>query len=241
MRQGAGLHRLILFDIDGTLIHTGGAGSRAMTRAFAEACRIENGFEGIPVPGRTDTIILSDAAEKWGLSAGPEFVAAFQATYYRCLSDELSRLPATVPGVLPGVVNLLDALSRTPAFSVGLLTGNYSASAKLKLDRFGLWQYFPFGAFGEDAANREHLVPVAIERGRAIGVPEVAPSDVVLVGDTPLDVSCGLANGTRVLGVATGSYSVDELAEAGADRAVGNLSDTEGLLEWLTGRRTDTA
>ena len=204
-----------------------------MTRAFAEACRIENGFEGIPVPGRTDTIILADAAAKWGLEASPAFVAAFQDTYYRCLSEELSRLPPTIPGVLPGVVDLLEALQKMQGFNVGLLTGNYSISARIKLERFGLWHYFPFGAFGEDAAERPHLVRVALERADGAGMPDVSFGDVVLVGDTPLDVACGLSNGTRVLGVATGSFSVEELARAGAHKAVRTLEDTEGLLRWL--------
>lgn len=222
-----------MFDIDGTLIHTGGAGSRAMTRAFAEACRIENGFEGIPVPGRTDTIILSDAFAKWGLDAQPEFVEAFQQVYFRCLSEELSRLPATVPGVLPGVLDLLECLCRHPAFSIGLLTGNYATSAQLKLERFGLWRYFAFGAFGGDAAQREQLVRVAIERARAAGTPEVAPRDVVIIGDTPLDVACGQANGARVLAVATGSYTVATLEAAGADKAVPDLTDTAAVMAWL--------
>lgn len=236
MRQGDRAHRLVLFDIDGTLIHTGGAGSRAMTRAFAVACKIENGFEGIPVPGRTDTIILADAMAKWGLEARPEFVSAFQAIYYRCLSDELARLSPEAPGVLPGVVDLLESLQRSPAFSLGLLTGNYAESARLKLDRFGLWGYFDFGAFGGDAAQRENLVRIAMGRAREGGLPEVTPADVVVVGDTPLDVACGRANGARVLAVATGSFGVDELEEAGADKAVRDLSDTAALMDWLEAR-----
>lgn len=233
MPGGAGDHRLVLFDIDGTLIHTGGAGSRAMTRAFAEACQIDQAFDGIPVPGRTDTIILADAVAKWGLEGGPRFVTAFQETYYRCLAEELSSLPPSAPGVLPGVVDLLDRLTQHPSFSVGLLTGNYAASARLKLDRFGLWGYFPFGAFGDDAAERHDLVRVAVERARAAGMPEIAESRVVIVGDTPLDVACGRVNRARALAVATGSYPVDALREAGADLAVRDLSETQILMDWL--------
>ncbi len=232
---GDGQHRLILFDIDGTLIHTGGAGSRAMTRAFAEACRVENGFDGIPVPGRTDTIILADAMAKWGVDARPELVAVFQQTYFRCLADELCRLSPNAPGVLPGVVELLQHLRRDERCHVGLLTGNYAATARLKLERFGLWQHFRFGAFGDDAAERGQLVSVAVERAREHGCQEIRPDDVVVVGDTPLDVACGRDNGARTLAVATGSYTVDALEAAGADRAVDDLSDTESLLEWLCG------
>lgn len=232
-RDRAGTHRLVLFDIDGTLIHTGGAGSRAMTRAFAEACGIENGLDGIPVPGRTDTVILADACARWGLIAGESFVAAFQQTYYRCLADELSRLPRSVAGILPGVKSLLDALAADTAVSVGLLTGNYATTAQLKLERFGLWSYFAFGAYGGDAAERENLVAVAIQRARAAGMCDVEASEVVVVGDTPLDVACGRANGARVLAVATGSFTAAQLCAAGADSVVEDLSDTRAIVGWL--------
>jgi len=223
----------VLFDIDGTLIHTGGAGSRAMTRAFAEACGIENGLEGIPVPGRTDTIILAEACARWGLDGGEAFVARFQQVYFRCLSEELQGLPESVPGVLPGVTALLDSLASTNAFTLGLLTGNYVTSARLKLERFGLWAYFPFGAFGGDAAERDRLVAVAIERGRNAGMQEVAARDVVIVGDTPLDVVCGHVNGARALAVATGSFDVAELRSAGADYVVPDLSNTAAIVAWM--------
>jgi phosphoglycolate phosphatase len=226
----------VLFDIDGTLIHTGGAGSRAMTRAFSEACGIENGLNGVPVPGRTDTVILADACAMWGLEGGESFVARFQPIYFRCLADELSRLPAGVPGVLPGVKPLLETLTAHDAFTVGLLTGNYAPSARLKLERFGLWEYFPFGAFGGDAADRNRLVAIAIERGRGTGMRQVHPSDVVIVGDTPLDIACGQANGARTLAVATGSFGVEELRAAGADHAVEDLSDTRAVVGWLCGQ-----
>jgi phosphoglycolate phosphatase-like HAD superfamily hydrolase len=208
-----------------------------MTRAFAEACRIENGFDGIPVPGRTDTIILADAVAKWGLDGGAEFVGAFQQVYYRCLSEELSSLSPDARGVLPGVVPLLERLNAHPQFSVGLLTGNYAASAELKLGRFGLWGHFAFGAFGGDAADRNRLVPIAIERAIGAGRPRVASADVVVVGDTPLDVACGQVNGARALAVATGSYAVRELEQAGADLAVEDLSDTAAILAWLSATR----
>lgn len=223
----------MLFDIDGTLIHTGGAGSRAMTRAFAEACGVENGLDGIPVPGRTDTVILADACARWGLDGGGSFVAAFQQTYYRCLAEELSRLPPDIAGVLPGVRFLLDTLAADNRFTVGLLTGNYVDTAKLKLERFDLWSYFPFGAFGGDAMERNDLVAVAVGRAQSAGMRDVDASDVVVVGDTPLDVACGRSNGARTLAVATGSFTRAQLCAAGADCVVDDLSDTRAVLAWL--------
>jgi phosphoglycolate phosphatase-like HAD superfamily hydrolase len=204
-----------------------------MARAFAEACGIENGLDGIPIPGRTDTVIVADACAKWGLDGGEEFVARFQQVYYRCLAEELDGLPENVSGVLPGVTSLLDTLASTRTFTLGLLTGNYVVSARLKLERFGLWGYFPFGAFGGDAAERDRLVAVAIRRGREAGMREVGTRDVVIVGDTPLDVACGHANGARVLAVATGGFVVEDLRAAAADHVVRDLSNTEAIVAWL--------
>jgi phosphoglycolate phosphatase len=232
-------HRLVLFDIDGTLIFTGGAGSRAMTRAFREWCGIDDGLAGIPVPGRTDTIILSDVLARHGLDADDEAVNRLLATYFRCLSEELSGLPREM-APLPGVVRLLDALASRPSITVALLTGNHSHGARLKLERFGLHRYFASGAFGEDAADRNDLVPVAVERARAQGMPEVEPAHVVVVGDTPLDVACGRAHQARTLGVATGGFPVETLERAGADLAVRTLEDTAGLVRWIvTGKDRD--
>jgi len=224
-------HRLVLFDIDGTLIWTGGAGSRAMTRAFAEWAGIPDGLDGIPVPGRTDTIILADLLRRHGLAADAAGLGVLQETYFRCLAEELGPLPEGA-GALPGVVALLEALSAEPGVSSGLLTGNHSRGARIKLERFGLFGYFAFGAFGEDASDRNDLVPVAVERARASGIPEPA-GGVVVVGDTPLDVACGRAHGARTIAVATGGFGEVVLREAGADLVVPDLSDTAALLEWL--------
>jgi len=231
-------HRLVLFDIDGTLIWTGGAGSRAMTRAFRERCGIDNGLAGIAVPGRTDTIILSDVFARHGLAADGEAVPRLLATYFRCLSEELSAL-APGFGPLPGVVALLDALALQPSVTIALLTGNHSLGARLKLERFGLHHYFALGAFGEDSADRNDLVPVALERARALGTPEVAPHNVVVVGDTPLDVACGRAHRSRTMAVATGGFPAEELRRAGADLVVPTLEGTEGLVQWIVRGEVD--
>ena len=230
---GPGCHRLVLFDIDGTLIWTGGAGSRALTRAFEQWAGIPDGLDGIPVPGRTDTIILADLLRRHGLGADASALDALQDTYFHCLAEELASLPAGM-GPLPGVVPLLDALAVEPRVTSALLTGNHTRGARLKLERFGLWKYFRFGAFGEDAADRDDLVPVARERAAASGTPAVSsPRDVVVVGDTPLDVACGRAHGASTVAVATGGFSAQVLAQAGADLVLPDLSGTDALLEWL--------
>ena len=223
---------LVLFDIDGTLIHTGGAGGRAMTRAFRESYDVENGFEGIPLPGRTDTMILADAFARQRIADSVESVEGFRRAYLRCLDDELRRLP---PGarVLPGVVPLLTRLGTCSNVVRALLTGNFADTARLKLEHFGLWEYFAFGAFGEDAADRNGLVAVARERAERAGVHVRSPRHVIVVGDTPLDVACGQANGARTAAVATGNFDAETLRAAGADRVFEDLSDTEGLVRWI--------
>lgn len=232
---GPGRHRLVLFDIDGTLIWTGGAGSRALTRAFEEWAGIPDGLDGIPIPGRTDTIILTDLLRRHRLGASLSALDSLQHIYFRCLAEELAGLPSGV-GPLPGVIELLDSLATEPGVTSALLTGNHTRGAQLKLERYGLWRYFGFGAFGEDAADRNDLVPVAVKRAAAAGVPPVAPRDIVIVGDTPLDVACGRAHGTSTVGVATGGSPEQALADAGADLVLSNLSDTARLLEWLRPR-----
>ncbi len=232
MTVQVGRHQLILFDIDGTLIYTGGAGGKAMSRAFTETCRVENGFEGIPLPGRTDAVILADALARRGLEADPALIERFKTTYYQILEEELGRMPEAAR-VLPGVRPLLARLVSRPATTIALLTGNYSAAARLKLTRFGIWSYFSFGAFGEDAGSREGLVAVACRRASAEGVPPVSPRDIVVVGDTPLDVACGRANGARTIAVATGGTPAPLLAASGADLVLESLTQADAFLGFL--------
>lgn len=225
-------HQLILFDIDGTLIHSGGAGVRAMSRAFAEVCRVDNGFDGIRLAGRTDPLILADAFARLGLDAHGELTARFCITYYHCLAEELARGSGTAR-VMPGVGGLLDALSARPHTTVSLLTGNYREAARLKLEHFGLWRHFRSGAFGEDAADRNGLVEVAVGRARGLGMPSIGPRGVVVVGDTPLDVQCGRVNQARTIAVATGTSSAGELEASGPDAVLVDLSNTARVVTLL--------
>jgi phosphoglycolate phosphatase-like HAD superfamily hydrolase len=132
---------------------------------------------------------------------------------------------------MPGIRPLLDALRARHDVALGLLTGNFAEGARIKLEYFDLWRYFPCGAFGEDSQDRNDLVPVAIERARAWGIADAAPGDVLVIGDTPHDIACARAVGARSVGVATGSYSVEQLQTAGADVVFKDLSDTTAFLE----------
>jgi phosphoglycolate phosphatase len=227
--------KLLLFDVDGTLVLTGGAGERAMNWAFAELFGVARGFEGIPMAGRTDPIIVSEALARAGIDAADAGVARFSERYFARLAEELE-LPGPRKGLMPGVRRLLDVLEARPDVFLALLTGNYAEAARIKLGHFDLWRYFACGAFGEDAAERAQLVDVALRRCQALGSPEVAPGDVFVVGDTPLDVACAKANGVRAIAVATGPYGAAQLRESAADVVFEDLSETAAFLAFVNGR-----
>lgn len=225
--------RLFLFDIDGTLVATGGAGQRAMNRAFDDVFGIPEAFAGLDLAGRTDTSIVADAFVRHGIEAGADEVARFRARYLVCLQEEVPR-PGAGQRVLPGITPLLDALELQPRSFLGLLTGNYADAAEVKLAHFDLWRYFRCGAFGDDHGDRNRLVPVALDRARARGLPpHVETAHVVVIGDTPRDVACAQAHGARCLAVATGGYTPDTLERAGADVVFEDLSDTRAVLQAL--------
>ncbi len=206
-----------------------------MTRAFEEIFQIPDAFRGIPMPGRTDAWILSDAAAAHGIPRDSPDLARFPDVYLRHLATELDRPhpPHLRKGVMPGVRPLLDVLAARPDVYLALLTGNYQDAARLKLERFDLWRYFDCGAFGDAAPDRNSLLPRALAQVRACAGFEAAAADAVIVGDTPLDVACAAAGGARSIGVATGSHSVAELRAAGADAVFEDLSDVAAVLRAL--------
>jgi len=223
---------IILFDIDGTLVVTGGAGVRAMRRAFHEVFQIDDAFEGIPMPGRTDLSIVGDALARAGLANENGHIVRFCESYFHCLTDELDQ-PHPLKLVLPGVRELLDALDQRDDVFLALLTGNFATSARLKLESFDLWRYFACGAFGGDAEDRTHLFPVALARAQAQGAPALPSDQVIVVGDTPLDVACAAAAGARAVAVATGPVDAATLRECGADVVFEDLRDTGAVLRLL--------
>jgi phosphoglycolate phosphatase len=226
------MRTLLLFDIDGTLILSGRAGLRALDKAFREVTGIAGAFQGLSAAGRTDGYLLDQAARRSGLALTPQLHAALQAKYCDILGQEI-QLPGEGPKqVMPGVPELLDTLRDRADVTLALLTGNFRESARIKLEYFDLWSRFLFGAFADDASDRNLLVPIALTRAREAGHDPHAER-VVVIGDTPLDVECALAGGVRALGVATGSHSVEQLRAAGAYAALEDLSDTKRVLELL--------
>jgi phosphoglycolate phosphatase-like HAD superfamily hydrolase len=222
---------LVLFDIDGTLVLTGGAGARAMTLALRDLIGIDNGFEGVPMPGRTDQIILRDALDLAGHTGDAQLAREFHDRYLDHLAREIhTPAPGKFKGVLPGVRSVLDALAARDDVMLGLLTGNFRAAARIKLEHFDLWRYFACGAFGEDAHDRNELVPIAVARAVECGLPALPPDAVVVIGDTPLDVACARAGGAKAVAVATGGIDVATLHEAGADVVFEDLTDTRVVI-----------
>ena len=201
-----------------------------MTYAFEEIFSIANAFHDIPMAGRTDAWILADAAAAHGIPADCTDLASFPDVYLRHLEREI-RVRGPRYGIMPGVRALLDALIDCPDAYLALLTGNYERGAQLKLEHFDLWRYFRCGAFGDGAADRNGLVPKALARVSACGGPAFAPSDAVVIGDTPLDVGCAKAGGARSIAVATGNHSVDQLRASGADVVFEDFSDTGAVLK----------
>ena len=224
--------KILLFDIDGTLLLSGRAGYRALSRTFEELFGVPGGFDGIPVAGRTDSLILNAALQRAGVEVDDEARTRFHTRYCELFADEI-QLPGPRKGLMPGVDGLLRALAGEESVSCGLVTGNFAKPARIKLEHFGLWRYFHFGAYGDDAPARNELVPIAVERARRNKVTVTAPDDVVVIGDTPLDVACAVAAGARSVVVATGSYDEPALRQTAADAVLMDFSDTGRVIDVL--------
>lgn len=212
---------VLLFDIDGTLVRTGGAGKAAMEAALCEEFGVSLSAEEVPYSGRTDRAIGRDLLTAHEFEPTP-------ANQNRLLDGYLARLPdrlRTMGGVVcPGVRELLHRLRGQTDVRLGLLTGNVRRGAELKLGHFDLWHYFPAGGFGDAHEDRDDVARSALA---AVGA--TADDEVWVIGDTPLDVRCARAVGARVVAVATGWHPLDELAGCRADLALADLGDFRRL------------
>ncbi len=224
--------KLLLFDIDGTLVLTGGAGGRAMARAARDLFSMADAVGSISMAGRTDAWIVSQMCEAQRFDYSTELLERFREKYVSHLRTEI-HAPGPRKGVLPGVRPLLEALAARSDVHVALLTGNFEEGARIKLAHFDLWQFFGGGAFGDVSHNRNLLLDVAMRRVRESGGPTVDPAEVLIIGDTPLDVAVAVTGGARSLGVATGDYSAEELMASGADVVLNDLSQLNAALSAL--------
>ena len=221
--------RLLLFDVDNTLLWSGGAGGKAMGLAFRDLLGIEDGFKRVEFSGRTDRYILATALRQHGIDGDiDEHQVRFLERYYTHLPETLREREGKL---MPGFPALLDDLSGRPDIRLGLATGNFSRAAQMKLAHYGIDGYFSGGGYGEESEERAVIVRRAIER-LGEGLPG---AEAVVIGDTPHDISSAKANGAFAVGVATGGHSVEQLKKSGADFVFQDFSDWRSAVATLTG------
>ena len=214
--------RLVLFDVDGTLVHTGRAGSRAFAKTFASAFNAPDGVEKIHFPGRTDRNLVREFFGLHGIPATPENFARFFERYIFWLDRMVAHSHG---GPCEGVPEFLDGLRALPRPPVlGLLTGNIRLGAEIKLRRYQLWDVFETGAFADDSEDRNQIAVAALQRSRRVLGQDLQPDEILVIGDTPFDVRCGKFIGAKVLAVATGGATLEELNRHQPDWAVEDLT-----------------
>ncbi|MFL6528799.1 MAG: HAD family hydrolase [Chthoniobacterales bacterium] len=224
--------RLLLWDIDGTLVNTGGAGIESLKRMVRERFGAEDDLRDIEIAGKTDAAILRDILRKYNVEATERPIREFGDDYLLGLETELPRCDGRV---LPGIGELLTRLKERPHIVLGLLTGNLERGAKMKLEHYGLWQFFEFGAFADDHHDRNELGAFARIRAREKHGHDFDAVDIDVIGDTGHDISCGKAFGARTIAVATGSWSRERLAAQKPDFLFDDLSAVDQVvvkLDW---------
>ncbi len=224
---------LLLYDIDGTLLRTDGAGRRAVHAALQELTGCVISTDGVSFSGKTDPQILrevlvaSKADSIWLDGRFKECVDAYHRTAYQIIEDATTR-------ALAGAREMVHATHQDPRFTIGLLTGNIRPMAFRKLEAVALDHFFEFGAFGCDSEDRNDLPAIAVDRAKRSFGKSFAPRDVVIIGDTPRDIACAHAYGARAIAVATGRFSRDDLAESEPDYVLDDLVQAMEVLETMS-------
>jgi len=222
--------KLVLFDIDQTILNSGGAGEKALTMALRDRFGREETLGNIEIAGKTDIWIAQRIFEAHGIEPHAENIDLFLGGYLDHLKTELTRANGRL---LPGFPQILDTLGSLPHVAIGLLTGNLRAGADLKLRHYGVHDHFTFGAFADDSQDRNNLGPFARRRAADLHGIDFAPSDIFIIGDTPHDIACAKAIHARGVGVATGRYNRAALEAAGADFVFDDLSDIPAVIRTL--------
>jgi phosphoglycolate phosphatase-like HAD superfamily hydrolase len=218
-----------LFDIDGTLLASGGAGKAALEASLTGEFNVELRTQ-IPYAGRTDRAIVRDLLHSHDIADSPKNVQTLLAGYLRRLPESLRQHNGCV---LPGIESLLNRLREAPDVAVGLLTGNVRDGARTKLGHFGLHEHFRFGGFGDHHLDRDDVAREALAAVHECVGPHCTADRIWVIGDTPLDVRCARAIGARVVAVATGLHSCEQLAPSEPDLLLRDLSDPMPLLRLI--------
>lgn len=221
--------KLVLFDIDATLLSTGAAGADAMRYAFADLCGIADGFTGIEMSGKTDSALLREALVQHQVDETAVPVEVFYERYISHLRLTLQE-PQRPRRLMPGIPALLEALAGQPDLVLGLLTGNFAIGAQLKLESFGIWHYFRLGAYGSDHVDRNALVPIAQQRTQVLLGHTIPAPQTFVIGDTPRDIACAHVHGARAVAVATGNYALAELCTYQPEHAFEDLGDVPAIV-----------
>lgn len=216
--------KLILFDIDGTLISSGGAGAKAMNLAFEEVFSVPDAFKGISMAGKTDIRIMKEGLKKHGLDSENGNIQGLCEKYLEHLRTQIETPRRHLKSGIREAVLKLNAMEN---IYLGLLTGNIEAGARIKLGSFALNQFFPIGAFGSDDEDRNRLLPVAAERFRNTYNREIDYRDCIVIGDTPRDVECAKVYGAYSIAVATGPYSYETLAKFLPDMVLRDITEMD--------------
>ncbi|MBI1988074.1 MAG: HAD hydrolase-like protein [Nitrospinae bacterium] len=230
------MEKVFLFDVDGTLINTGGAGSRALVRAFRARYAVENALKGLILDGKTDPWIIREVLQlNLGLSPGPEQVRQVMESYLAFLEGEVQSSPNF--RIMPGIELLLAELAAREDALVGLATGNIEQGARIKLERAGIYPYFRLGGYGSDSEERPELVKIAIRKAERLLGRCLGREEVYIIGDTPLDILSGKAAQVSTVAVATGRYSLDELRPYLPDYLFSSLADYPAFLAEVYARQ----
>jgi phosphoglycolate phosphatase len=221
---------LILWDIDGTILHSSGAGMKALETALTDVFGVSGSFAGIDFAGRTDRLIIRQVFERFSIEHSRANIERYLDGYIAALPRSLA---ANNSRILPGLPEILKAAHARGDVAQGLLTGNIRRGAQTKLGHHGLWDFFPIGAFADDSEVRNELGPHALARAQGHWGVDFPAERVWIVGDTPHDIACARAIGARALAVATGSTGLAALAAHGPDAVLGDLSDAAAFWDAL--------
>ena len=219
--------KILLFDIDGTLIDSGGSGKRALEMAFSAVCGLDKALTGLALAGKTDPQILREALQNNNIPPTDTLLGMLIVSYIDNLKGQIITADKSLK---PGVASLLETLRDNSHEHMGLLTGNMAEGARIKLEPLGIYDYFSFGAYGSDEEDRDSLLPYAQRRYAEMTGIDPPGEQFVVIGDTPSDVACARPYGAMSIAVATGFNTEEELRAAGADVVLPDLTDTKGFL-----------